>query len=182
MVREGWIRRVGWMLCAVALSSGCAASGEAPGRSANTADQAPADLPGPDPRLRIETDGTYADSPHTIRPVTEPAEVGQPTEQASNAFRLAEQKRWDDAALALLKVAKGEAGDDEGNKQKAELQLAIALHELKMYRACYALFRDMAKMPAHFGSKEAKVWQDKLEKQFPAIARELAEPSPPEEE
>lgn len=181
MVREAWSRRVGWMLCAVALSTGCAASGEAAGRSANTADQAPADMPGPDPRLRLDTDTTYADSPHTIRPVTEPAEGGQPTEQASNAFRLVEQKRWDAAAPALWRVAEGGTGDDHGNTQKAELQLAIALHELRMYRASYTLFRDMAKMPAHLGSKEAKNWQDKLEKQFPAIGRELAAPPSAEE-
>lgn len=190
MVQKARIRWIGWMLGAVALSTGCAASGEAPARSANTADQArsantadqaPTDMPGPDPRLRIEKDVFYNDSPHTIVTVTEPEEAGQATEAATSAFRLAEQKRWEAAVPELRKVAAGLTGDDYGNKQKAELQLAIALHELKLYRASYTLFRDMANMPAHLGSKEAKVWKEKIEKSFPAIARELpASPSPEE--
>ena len=44
-----------------------------------------------------------------------PPQAGQMTEQAAQAKRLFDGEKWQEAALALDRVRKGETGDDEGN-------------------------------------------------------------------
>ena len=65
----------------------------------------------------------------TLRPAT----AGQPTEAAAQAKRLYDREKWWDAAKALYRVSTGETGDDEGNKQIAQFNLAKALYKLKFY-------------------------------------------------
>ncbi len=48
------------------------------------------------------------------------------TEEAAQDRRLFEAERWAEAIPALKKVAEGETGDDEGNKQTAQYNLAVA--------------------------------------------------------
>jgi len=56
-----------------------------------------------------------------------PPVAGQMTELAAQAKRLFDGEKWQEAALALYRVYKGETGDDEGNKQLAQCHLAICL-------------------------------------------------------
>ena len=58
---------------------------------------------------------------------TTAVEAGQLTEEGAQAKRLFDAERWSHAVLALRRVVDGETGDDEGNRQLADLALAIAL-------------------------------------------------------
>src|SRR5262245_55596369 len=60
-----------------------------------------------------------------------PVQAGQMTEEAANAKRLFDTERWSESALGLYRVYKGETGDDAGNRQVAQYQLALALYRLK---------------------------------------------------
>ena len=99
-----------------------------------------------------------------------PPQAGQMTEQAAQAKRLFDSEKWEDAALLLDKVRKGETGDDEGNKQIAQYQLAIALYRMKYYQAAYAIFSEIADKPNHLKFNETLLWLAKLATDLPEPA------------
>jgi tetratricopeptide (TPR) repeat protein len=112
----------------------------------------------------IELDEPGADEP------TGPVVAGQMTEEAAQAKRLFDNEKWAQAALALDRVFKGETGDDEGNKQIAQYNLAIALYRLKLYQASYNIFSLVADNPNHLKFNETLLWLSKLATQLPEPA------------
>ena len=109
------------------------------------------------------------DEPGEAEP-TGPVVAGQMTEEAAQAKRLFDNERWSEAALALDRVFKGETGDDEGNKQIAQYNLAIALYRLKLYQASYNIFSLVADNPNHLKFNETLLWLSKLATQLPEPA------------
>ncbi len=101
---------------------------------------------------------------------TGPVVAGQKTEEAATAERLWEQKKYAEAALALFRVYKGETGDDEGNKQIAQYELAVCLYYLKFYQASYGFFSEIADKPNHLRFNETLLWLARLATQLPEPA------------
>lgn len=99
-----------------------------------------------------------------------PAQAGQPTDAAAQAKRLYESEKWWDAAQALYRVSSGETGDDEGNKQIAQFNLAKALYKLKFFQAAYSIFSEIADKPNHLKYNETLLWLAKLATDLPEPA------------
>ena len=99
-----------------------------------------------------------------------PATAGQPTEAAAQAKRLYDGEKWWDAAKALYRVSIGETGDDEGNKQIAQFNLAKALYKLKFYQGAYSIFSEIADKPNHLKYNETLLWLAKLATDLPEPA------------
>ncbi|MGH7283103.1 MAG: tetratricopeptide repeat protein, partial [Polyangiaceae bacterium] len=99
-----------------------------------------------------------------------PPQAGQMTEAAAQAKHLFDGEKWQDAAIALDRVRKGETQDDEGNKQLAQYHLAIALYRLKFYQASYAIFSEIADKPNHLKFNETLLWLSKLATDLPEPA------------
>jgi hypothetical protein len=99
-----------------------------------------------------------------------PATAGQPTAAAAQAKRLYENEKWWDAAQALFRVSSGETGDDEGNKQIAQFNLAKALYKLKFYQGAYSIFSEIADKPNHLKYNETLLWLAKLATDLPEPA------------
>jgi hypothetical protein len=99
-----------------------------------------------------------------------PPQAGQPTDAASQAKRLYESEKWWDAAQALYRVSTGETGDDEGNKQIAQFNLAKALYKLKFFQAAYSIFSEIADKPNHLKYNETLLWLAKLATDLPEPA------------
>jgi len=111
-----------------------------------------------------------ADSNGGSQPPDEVATPGQPTEEAAQSKRLFDAGKWSQAALALKKVTSGETGDDEGNKQIAQFELAISLYNMKFYQASYGIFSEIAVKPNHQKFKETLLWLARLATQLPEPA------------
>jgi hypothetical protein len=99
-----------------------------------------------------------------------PAVAGQPTEAAAQAKRLYDSEKWWDAAKALYRVSIGETGDDEGNKQIAQFNLAKSLYKLKFYQGAYSIFSEIADKPNHLKYNETLLWLAKLATDLPEPA------------
>jgi hypothetical protein len=96
--------------------------------------------------------------------------AGAPTEAAAQAKRLYESEKWWEAAAALYRVYMGETGDDEGNKQIAQFNLAKTLYKLKFYQAAYSIFSEIADKPGHLKFNETLLWLAKLATDLPEPA------------
>ena len=99
-----------------------------------------------------------------------PATAGQPTEAAAQAKRLYDREKWWDAAKALYRVSTGETGDDEGNKQIAQFNLAKTLYKLKFFQGAYSIFSEIADRPNHLKYNETLLWLAKLATDLPEPA------------
>lgn len=99
-----------------------------------------------------------------------PPVPGQPTQAAAQAKRLYEGEKWWDAAKALYRVSTGETGDDEGNKQLAQFNLAKALYKLRFYQAAYSIFSEIADKPNHLKYGDTLLWLAKLATDLPEPA------------
>jgi hypothetical protein len=145
-------------------------SESAPPPSAPAAAAPPSADTGPSPA------SPSAPSPGTnkkaARPVdnSPPPTAGTPSEAASQAKHLYEGEKWWDAAKALFRVYSGETGDDEGNKQIAQFNLAKALYKLKFYQGAYAIFSEIADRPNHLKYNETLLWLAKLATDLPEPA------------
>ena len=95
---------------------------------------------------------------------------GAPTPAAINAKKLYEAEKWYEAAEALASVAKGETGDDEGNKEVAQFNLAKVLYKLKYFQGAYSIFIDISGKPGHNKFKETLLWLAKLATDLPESA------------
>lgn len=134
--------------------------------AAQPAQPAPVDLDSPSGAAATPVKGGAA------KPVdnSPPPQAGQPTEAAAQAKRLYESEKWWDAAQALYRVYVGETGDDEGNKQIAQFNLAKALYKLKFYQAAYSIFSEIADKPNHLKYNETLLWLAKLATDLPEPA------------
>ncbi|MBS2019740.1 MAG: hypothetical protein JST00_43155 [Deltaproteobacteria bacterium] len=97
--------------------------------------------------------------------------AGQMTEQAAQAKRLFDSERWKEAELALARVASGDSGDDEGNKQIADYHRAIALYRTKRLEESIARFRAFARNPGHLKFQEALLWIVKIAREAPQLVQ-----------
>jgi hypothetical protein len=120
----------------------------------------------------LDSDSSAAPPAKGQKPVdnSPPPQAGQPTEAAAQAKRLYEGEKWWDAAQALYRVSSGETGDDEGNKQIAQFNLAKALYKLKFYQAAYSIFSEIADKPNHLKYNETLLWLAKLATDLPEPA------------
>jgi hypothetical protein len=96
--------------------------------------------------------------------------AGQMTEAAAKAKRDFNKGDYENAALGLYRVYKGETGDDEGNKQLAQFDLAIALYNKKYYQAAYGIFSEIAEKPSHLKFNQTLLWLAKLATELPEPA------------
>src|SRR5208282_5041693 len=96
--------------------------------------------------------------------------AGQPTAEAAQARRLFDGERWREAALVLKRVVDGVSGDDEGNRQIAQYQLAICLYRLRFAQGSLGIFSGIADQPAHLRFDETLPWLAKLATQLPEPA------------
>jgi hypothetical protein len=101
---------------------------------------------------------------------TGPVVAGQMTEEAATAKRLFEAEKWAEAALSLNRVYRKETGDDEGNSQIAQYELAVSLYRLQFYQASYGILSEIADKPNHLKFNETLLWLAKLATQLPEPA------------
>jgi hypothetical protein len=135
----------------------------APQPAAQAAQPAPVDLDADQP---APTKGKPAKaSDNSPAPVP-----GQPTQAAAQAKRLYEAEKWWDAAKALYRVYTGETGDDEGNKQLAQFNLAKALYKLRFYQGAYSIFSEISDKPNHLKYSDTLLWLAKLATDLPEPA------------
>jgi hypothetical protein len=100
--------------------------------------------------------------------------AGQMSEESAQAKRLFDSEKWDDAAAAMQRVANGDTGDDEGNKQLAAYHRAVALHHGGHLDDAAAAFLAIAGRPAHLKHAEALLWLVKLAEAAPVVVRGMA--------
>ncbi|MBM4358815.1 MAG: hypothetical protein FJ096_11990 [Deltaproteobacteria bacterium] len=117
----------------------------------------------------IDLDEEGGDSGSSGGDVT-PVNVGDPSEEAAQAKRLYDEKRYGEAALMFKKVIDGETSDDEGNKLVAGFYLAGSLYNLKFYQASYDIFRKIADKKDHPKYKETLNWLARLATHLPEPA------------
>ncbi|MDP9033468.1 MAG: hypothetical protein M3O50_01570 [Myxococcota bacterium] len=142
----------------------------APSPSAATKAPAPVDLDADNPSAAAPPSAVTAKPSKPVVDNSPPAQAGQPSEAAAQAKRLYEGEKWWDAAKALFRVTSGETGDDEGNKQIAQFNLAKALYKLKFYQAAYSIFSEIADRPNHLKYNETLLWLAKLATDLPEPA------------
>jgi hypothetical protein len=97
-------------------------------------------------------------------------DAGPMSPEMTEAKKLFDAQKWDQAAPALFRVAAGESKDDAANQQLAQYYLAIALYRLKLYQSSYALFSLVAATPEHAKFNETLLWLAKLATQLPEPA------------
>ncbi len=152
-------------------------------RKKKPAAAAPASKPGP-----VDLDSENSGSPNAVSadsaPAPPPSRVkapkvadngppptaGTPSDAAVQARHLYEGEKWWEASKALYRVSTGETGDDEGNKQIAQFNLAKALYKLKFYQGAYAIFSEIADKPNHLKYNETLLWLAKLATDLPEPA------------
>jgi tetratricopeptide (TPR) repeat protein len=93
-----------------------------------------------------------------------------PTEAAARGQRLFEAGRFGEAAPVLRSVVSFDSGVDEGARQLAQYQLAVAFYRLGFYQASSAIFAQIADQPSHVRFKQALPWLSKLAIQLPEPA------------
>ncbi len=113
-------------------------------------------------------------APFTPLPDREPTTAGMMTEEAARAKRLFDSEKWGEATSALSRVASGETGDDQGNRELAQYHLAIALFRLKRMREATSIFAEIARDHGHLKHNETLLWIYKLVADFPELVRSLS--------
>src|SRR5260370_1064361 len=158
--RGVWVTALATIIGATIGLTGASANAQThkkkPAAAAPAAAPAPAGAPGKNPPKVV-------DNPP-------PATAGQPTEAAAQAKRLYDREKWWDAAKALYRVSTGETGDDEGNKQIAQFNLAKTLYKLKFFQGAYSIFSEIADRPNHLKYNETLLWLAKLATDLPEPA------------
>ncbi|MBX3230271.1 MAG: hypothetical protein KIT84_03945 [Labilithrix sp.] len=103
--------------------------------------------------------------PSSFPPVPPPAPAkcplpaaGQMTEQAAQGKRLFDAEKYMDAIHALYRVAKGDTGDDEGNRQIAEYYVALAFAAHGHLDQATEHMKPIATSPCHLKRGEAAFW------------------------
>lgn len=117
------------------------------------------------PLLRCDLGGDA--TPPASRPERKQPMAGQMTEEAARAKRLYDSEKWPDAVTALTRVANGDTGDDEGNKELAEYHLAAALFRMQRVAESARAFRAIASRRDHIKHLETLLWLTKLASDHP---------------
>jgi hypothetical protein len=104
--------------------------------------------------------------------------AGQMTEEAAQAKRLFDSERWEQAVNAMARVANGDTGDDEGNKQLAEYHRAVALHHGGRATEAAGAFLAIAGRPTHIKHQETLLWLVKLADATPVVVRGMVHYDP----
>jgi hypothetical protein len=117
----------------------------------------------PWPPPRSDTPSSFRDANHSpprdVRGGCPSPLAGQMTEQAAQATRLFQGQQWFDAFLGLARVARGETGDDEANKQLATFRAAVAALEIGEWSVARD-FMVTSNVACHLGVAEAAAWLD----------------------
>jgi tetratricopeptide (TPR) repeat protein len=95
-------------------------------------------------------------------PSGEPVTAGEMTEEAKSAKRLFDSEKWAEARMVLARVANGETGDDQGNKQMAEYHLALCDYNLKDYPQALERFARISDDPNHLKFGSLLFWLGRL--------------------
>lgn len=109
-------------------------------------------------------------APSPSSAVDSPPKLGPMTDDAATAKRLFDAERWGESALQYQRVVDGTTRDDEGNRQIAQYQLAVALYRLQFYQASFAIYSEIADKPKHLKFRETLNWLSKLASQLPEPA------------
>ncbi len=107
--------------------------------------------------------------PPIARASLAPPTPGQMTEEAARAKRLYDAERWQEALVQLERVASGESGDDEGNKQLAAYHVGAALYRMNRFQDSYAAFRAIARDRNHLKHRETVLWLTKIALDHPEL-------------
>jgi outer membrane protein assembly factor BamD (BamD/ComL family) len=155
-------------VCVMALTA-TAALTAAPARGQNRPRKKPAAAQAAP--VDLDTDQPQAPAP-VQRPAMNapPSQAGRPSRAAVQARKLYESEKWAEAARALYRVTSGETGDDEGNKELAQFNLAKSLYKLRFYQAAYAIFSEISDKPNHLKYDETLLWLAKLATDLPETA------------
>jgi hypothetical protein len=146
-----------------------------PAAAAPPAAPGPVDMDADSPAAGAPAAAPAAGSPAPSKPAksvdnSPPAVAGTPTSAAAQAKRLYESEKWWDAAKALFRVSNGETGDDQGNREIAQFNLAKALYKLRFYQGAYSIFSEIADRPNHLKYNETLLWLAKLATDLPEPA------------
>ncbi len=96
--------------------------------------------------------------PGSEAPLSEVAPAGQMSEQAARAKRLFNGERWAEALGAMDAIARGDGGDDLGNRQIAEYHAAICAYRLGDRGGSLQRFLAISGQPSHHKFKEVLYW------------------------
>lgn len=99
-----------------------------------------------------------------------PPTAGAQSDAMSAAKRKFNERKWADAAVELYAVYKGDTKDDEGNRQLAQFDLAVALYNLKYYQGAYGIFSEIAEKSNHLKFNQTLLWLAKLATELPEPA------------
>jgi hypothetical protein len=91
------------------------------------------------------------------------------TEALSQAKRLFDAERWDEAVKAMREAMSDKPGDDRGNLQLAEFWIAASLHHLQRYAESAAAFRAIAGNRDHVKHRETLLWLARLADDDPGL-------------
>ena len=99
------------------------------------------------------------------------AKEGKPSKTLAEGLRFYQVGEYEQAAMALAKVANGKSQDPKGNRQKAEFFLGKSLHHLRYYQTALTVFDDIsAKGLAHNYFGQTLQWLAQLGSQLPESA------------
>ncbi len=96
--------------------------------------------------------------------------AGQGTSTLSQAQARFQKKSYGQAAKLFYDVVSGVSGDDPGNKQIAEFQMAQSLYYLRFYQASFDIFSSIADTENHLKHSETLPWLAKLSLDLPEPA------------
>ena len=118
----------------------------------------------------VELDGDAPAAPAAPQDLGPPPTAGAQSDAMSAAKRKFNAGDWSNAAVELYAVYKGDTKDDEGNKQLAQFDLAVALYNLKYYQGAYGIFSEIAEKSNHLKFNQTLLWLAKLATELPEPA------------
>jgi tetratricopeptide (TPR) repeat protein len=96
---------------------------------------------------------------------------GPPSKDLERAKKLYDKKDYVSASIEFQKVIKGETGDSEANRQKAEFFMGKTLYQMRFYAASLAYFDKITEQgPSHKYYKKTLQWLAALAKVLPESA------------
>jgi len=98
-------------------------------------------------------------TPYVQGPAAQP---GPPTEAFAQAKRLFDAERWLEAIGALQRVVNDTSGDDEGNRQIAEFELAVSYYRAHQMGLAMDIFEAIGRNPSHAKHQQTELWLGKM--------------------
>lgn len=118
----------------------------------------------------VELDADQPAQPSGPQDLGPPPTAGAQSDAMAAAKRKFNERKWADAAVELYAVYKGDTKDDEGNRQLAQFDLAVALYNLKYYQGAYGIFSEIAEKSNHLKFNQTLLWLAKLATELPEPA------------